>query len=403
MEQGIVVILSSSVRSTLLQQTAAPTALYVHIPFCGSRCHYCDFATFVAPHPVRETYLDALLQELKWLSEMHTTPLKSVFIGGGTPTLLSVEQLERLLKGIQDSFQLKEDAEFTIEANPGTVTEEKLRMLRQYGVNRISFGAQTFNDTLLLAIGRLHDADTVDKSIRMAQSAGFKRISIDLMFGLPDQTLLDVRASIQRFLDYNLEHVSAYWLKVEKGTPFHDWQEQGMLPLPGEDAEADMYEEVRRLLTDAGYEHYEISNFALPGAASVHNLVYWHNEPYLAAGVGAHGYVMQTRYENTRHLSQYIDAVRNGKRPVADSHEVTAEEYAENTMMLGLRLREGVSDSRFRALHGTGMLELFRSVIERLEGQGLLEWADDTLRLTPMAWPIANLVFEEFVGALLDN
>ncbi|MCL6443550.1 MAG: radical SAM family heme chaperone HemW [Alicyclobacillus sp.] len=378
------------------------TSLYVHIPFCASRCFYCDFTTFVAPSPIVERYVEDLLEEFKIRSAAAPAPLDTVFFGGGTPTLLSAEQLNKVMDGLHRAFPIAPDAEITMEANPGTVTEEKLDAMLAGGVNRISFGAQTFEPRLLLAIGRLHDAQAIDASVRLAKAAGFERINLDLMFGLPEQSLADVRDSVARVLDAGIEHMSAYWLKVEPGTPFAAWQAEGHLPLPGEDEEADMYDLIRHMMTEAGYIQYEISNFAKPGAASRHNLVYWRNEPYLAAGVGAHGFVGGERYENVKSLAAYHDRLAQGLAPETKRFPVSPAESCENTMMLGLRLREGVRRRRFVERHGLPLETVFGELVTTLERQGLVCWQDDALRLTDRAWPVGNLVFEQFVGALTN-
>lgn len=378
----------------------APTSLYVHIPFCKSRCFYCDFTTYVAPRPEVDAYVTYLEQELELLGRETDKPLKTVFFGGGTPTYLDVGQLRQVLSALHRHFVIEADAEFTMEANPGTVSPEKLEVLHSFGVNRISFGAQTFDENLLMAIGRTHDRDAIFRSVEQAQAAGFERINLDLMFGLPEQTLESVSRAIDEVCRLDIRHISAYWLIVEPDTPFERWQEQGLLPLPGEDAEGDMYDFVRNTLKDRGFEHYEISNFAKPGQAALHNLVYWRNEPYLAAGVGAHGYARGHRYENVKKLMDYAKLLSTGKRPIADSHLVSAAESVENTMMLGLRLREGVSLREFRQRHGVPLDSVFGETIERLVTQGLLCLADDRVMLSDEAWPIANLVFEKFVGVI---
>jgi oxygen-independent coproporphyrinogen III oxidase len=380
----------------------APTSLYVHIPFCKSRCFYCDFTTYVAPREAVDKYVEDLMVELELLSPLAGSPLKTVFFGGGTPTLLSARHWRKIAEGLHANFQLHPDAEVTVEANPGTVEPAKLEALREAGVNRISYGAQSFNDRLLLAIGRLHDATAVRDSVALAQAAGFERINVDLMFGLPDQTLADVRDSVHALLELGVKHVSAYWLKVEQGTPFAKWQAQGLLTLPGEDEEGDMYDAVCAELERHGFIHYEVSNFAVPGEEARHNLVYWRNEPYLAAGVGAHGYVSGIRYENVKSLADYASHLKAADRPVATQRSVSVQESMEDTMMLGLRLSEGVSRERFFHRHGVEMTDVFGSVINALVSKGLLCWQEDRLCLTPAAWPIANSAFEPFIGALSD-
>lgn len=382
---------------------ALPRSLYVHIPFCKSRCFYCDFNTFVTPDQAMEDYLVRLQRELALIAKEATEPLQTIFFGGGTPTMFHTNQLVRMLDTIYENFRIAEDAEVSLEANPGSATEKKLRSLFQHGVNRISFGAQSFNDRHLMAIGRLHDSDAIRNSVHMAQDIGFSRINVDLMFGLPDQTQEDVAESIAEAEKLCVEHISAYWLKVEAGTPFAKWQAEGRLPLPGEDAEAEMYEYVRSALRAGGYEHYEISNFAKSGGEAKHNLVYWHNEPYFAAGAGAHGYVRGIRYENVKSLGDYGAYMDKNERPIASTRIVSISESMENTMMLGLRLREGVSTERFEKRHGVSMKRVFGHVIDPLVSQGLLEWheSESVLKVALHAWPIANVVFEKFVD--VDN
>jgi len=377
-----------------------PTSLYVHIPFCASRCYYCDFTTYVAPESAMVQYVDDLKREFVQLQKEAVEPIETVFFGGGTPTLLSDPLLREVLTALQETFALAPTAEITMEANPGTVTPSKLAMLRKYGVNRLSFGAQTFSERLLMAVGRIHDAEAIINSVLQAQAAGFEHLNVDLMFGLPEQTLEDVKTSLDHVLELSIDHVSAYWLKIESGTPFAAWQAQGALTLPGEDAEGDMYDLVRKRLVEEDFTHYEVSNFARSGGQSRHNLVYWHNEPYLAAGAGAHGYLAGQRYENVRSLAAYHDAIRRSVRPVQASRQVTAAEAMEDTMMLGLRLAEGVSRARFLELHNVSMTEVFGDVIENLQRKKLLQWKEDALCLTAVAWPIGNLVFEEFVAVL---
>lgn len=375
-----------------------PRSLYIHIPFCGSRCFYCDFTTYVAPSAAVDAYLERLAREFEMIAPGVREPLQTVFFGGGTPTLPSAAQLQRLLRRLRDSLPIASDAEITMEANPGTVNEEKLGVLREGGVNRLSYGAQTFEPRLLMAVGRLHDVDAIYRSVVEARSAGFSQISLDLMFGLPEQSLDDLDRTLRAAQDLAVPHLSAYWLKVEPGTPFAAWQKQGLLPLPGEDIEGDMYDRVRETLKGAGYRHYEVSNFAKPGHEARHNLVYWRNQPYFAAGVAAHGYAYGERTANVTTLAGYAADVDAGRRPIAEKNTVSVREACEDTMMLGLRLAEGVSRVGFAVRHGTSMEALFGGEMARLTNLGLVELAEGRLRLTNRAWPVANAVFEAFVG-----
>jgi len=381
----------------------APRSLYVHIPFCASKCYYCDFNSYVAGNAVRAAYVDDLTVELRLLRDTYfghgeRPPLDTVFFGGGTPTLLSSAQWRTVAASIHELFDIAPDCEWTAEANPGTVDAALLDTLIALGVNRLSFGAQTLNETLLQAIGRIHSADDVLRSIELAAAKGLARISVDLMLGLPDQTLQDVSHSLSRLLASGVSHVSAYGLKVEEGTPFAKWQDAGLLRLPDEDAEVAMYEAARDILAARGYAQYEISNFAQPGQEARHNLVYWSNLPYLAAGAGAHGYVRASRYQNERSLTSYGQRVRRGERPVAEVQTVTPEVAMEDTMMLGLRLERGVDNSYFRALHGVEMRAVFGNVIERLAKQGALLLDAKGVRIPSAHYEVANEIFSAFIG-----
>ncbi|MCY0902836.1 MAG: radical SAM family heme chaperone HemW [Firmicutes bacterium] len=381
----------------------APRSLYVHIPFCGSKCFYCDFNSYVTGTAARQTYVDALVKEMAMLAQdvqarYGRVQLDTIFFGGGTPTLLSLEQWQDVARTIRCYFELSPDLEWTTEANPGSADRELLSGLREIGVNRISFGAQTFNDTLLQAIGRMHDASDVDKSVRAARAAGFERVSLDLMIGLPGQTASDVEDAVARVLHSGVSHVSAYGLKVEPGTTFAKWQAAGHLVLPEEDDEADMYEALRSTLISQGFHQYEISNFAREDEAARHNLTYWRNLPYLAAGAGAHGYVAGTRYENVRALDVYARLAESGSRPVAESTAVSPLEAMEDALMLGLRLSEGVKRDPFLRRYGAALDEVFGRAIRSLVDRGWLLDDGDRIAIDPAYYPVANEIFASFIG-----
>ncbi|GIM47352.1 coproporphyrinogen III oxidase [Collibacillus ludicampi] len=375
-----------------------PTSLYIHIPFCASKCYYCDFNSYVSTSDVMDRYLDALDKELSLLAnEYNWKPLRTVFFGGGTPTIFNAKQTERMLTILHRSFKLHEDAEVTVEANPGTVDLEKLRILREGGVNRLSFGVQSFDDQLLKRLGRLHDREQVYQSYEWARKAGFSSINLDLMFGLPGQTVELFHESLQRFLTLDPEHLSAYSLKIEEGTPFANWYDRGQLTLPPEEDEIEMYTLLREKTMQHGYEMYEISNFAKEGFACEHNQVYWRNEPYLAAGSGAHGYVEGTRYVIEKSVPDYIDKTLQGRRPVVESERINERIQQEDTMILGLRMREGVTYDRFRERHQIDMLTVFGEEIKKLQDAGLLEADHRGVRLTEQALLLANEVFAAFL------
>ncbi|PRX74771.1 oxygen-independent coproporphyrinogen-3 oxidase [Cohnella sp. SGD-V74] len=378
-----------------------PRALYIHIPFCTNKCFYCDFNSYVAAGQPIDAYLDALENEMELtVAELPPASIDTVFVGGGTPTVLTPPQMSRFLDAVRRHFPLAADAEFTMEANPGTTDMEKLAAMREGGVNRISFGAQTFDNGLLERIGRIHAAQDVVQSIANAKAAGFANLSIDLMFGLPNQTLEQLQDSVNKALELDLPHYSLYGLKVEENTLFYRLYQRDELPLPEEEEEVAMYEYLMERLSGAGYRHYEISNFAKPGFESRHNTVYWHNQPYYGLGAGAHGYALGQRHINIKGVQPYIDAARRGL-PRLERSDVSAEEAMGDFMMVGLRLREGVKQADFaKQFGGASMEEVYGKELARLVEQDLLERTMDGepgYRLTSRGVLLGNEVFGAFV------
>ncbi|PWK08387.1 oxygen-independent coproporphyrinogen-3 oxidase [Tumebacillus permanentifrigoris] len=376
------------------------SSLYVHIPFCASKCYYCDFNSYVSTSDVMDRYLDGLDRELEAVSAAYLhKPLQTVFFGGGTPTIFDARQSERMMEMLHRHFKMADGVEISVESNPGTVDLEKLRVLKDGGVNRLSFGVQSFDNDLLVKLGRLHDRDAVYRSWELARQAGFQSINLDLMFGLPGQTVETLEGTLKALIELGPEHVSAYSLKVEEGTPFYTWYERGKLILPHEDEEVQMYHLVMDTFRANGYDMYEISNYAKPGHRSRHNQVYWRNEPYMATGSGAHGYVDGVRYVNQKDVPQYISTTVSGERPVTETEAIDEAIQREDTMILGLRLIEGVTFERFRARHGTEMLDVFAAPIRKYEARGLLTVDETGVRLTEQGIFLANEVFAEFLGA----
>jgi putative oxygen-independent coproporphyrinogen III oxidase len=377
-----------------------PRALYIHIPFCTNKCFYCDFNSYVAAGQPIDAYLDALDNEMRLtVAHLPPTEINTVFVGGGTPTVLNPEQMTRFLESVQRHFPLSPNVEFTMEANPGTTDLEKLAAMREGGVNRISFGAQTFDNDLLATIGRIHAAEDVIQSIANAKASGFTNLSIDLMFGLPNQTLQQLKDSVSKALELDLPHYSLYGLKVEENTLFHRLYQRDELPLPEEDDELAMYEHLMERLSDAGYRHYEISNFAKPGYESHHNTTYWRNEPYYGLGAGAHGYAKGLRHINIKGVQPYIDAA-NRTLPRLETNLVSLEEAMGDFMMVGLRLQEGVTQLSFSRQFGDITLEeVFGPALQRLQEQGLLERSEEptSYRLTSKGIIFGNEVFGAFI------
>lgn len=381
----------------------SPRALYIHIPFCTNKCHYCDFTSYVLKGQPVDQYLDALEQEMqRTVSELPPVEIDTVFVGGGTPTVLTPPQMERFLKAVRTYFPLAPNVEFTMEANPGTTDIDKLTAMRAGGVNRISFGVQSFDNGLLERIGRIHSVDDVYRSLENARAVGFTNLSIDLMFGLPGQTVQHLADSVNRAMELGLPHYSIYSLKVEENTLFHKLYERNELPLPPEEEEFNMFILLMDMLKENGYAHYEISNFAKPGYESRHNSTYWRNEPYYGLGAGAHGYANRMRHVNLKGITPYIDAAAD-KLPRLETFEVPENEAMEDLMMVGLRLLEGVPASRFSTQFGGQTLERkFGPVIDKLMKDGLLEAVradEDTIyRLTDKGVLLGNDVFGAFIG-----
>jgi len=381
-------------------QLAAPKALYIHIPFCTNKCFYCDFNSYVLKgQPVME-YLEAMEAEMALTTEMQPPGvIETIFVGGGTPTVLTPEQMEYFLASVHRAFpSMHPNLEFSMEANPGTTDLEKLRVMRAGGVNRISFGVQSFNNQLLSEIGRIHNTDDVYRSIENARAAGFDNMSIDLMFGLPNQTLEMLDDSITKALALDLPHYSIYSLKVEENTLFHTMYQKNQLPLPDEDIELEMYLLLMKRMKEAGYEQYEISNFAKPGKASQHNMKYWLNESYYGIGAGAHGYVNRQRHVNIKGVQAYNDAARKGL-PRLDQFVVSPNEAMEDFMMVGLRMMQGVTRAHFQEQFGAELDEVYAPQLSKLLQAGLIEATADGYKLSDRGVLFGNDVFAEFIDA----
>ncbi|HEX7057395.1 MAG TPA: radical SAM family heme chaperone HemW [Bacilli bacterium] len=379
--------------------TEAPRSVYIHIPFCANKCHYCDFNSYVVTGQPVNRYLDALEREME-MTVTRTPPqtIDTIFVGGGTPTILRPAQLEKFLKAVRTYFPADPArVEFTMEANPGTVDAEKLAAMKEGGVNRISFGVQSFDDQLLADIGRIHQAADVFRSIESAKQAGFTNLSIDLMFGLPRQTIATLNDSIDKALALQLEHYSIYGLILEEHTLFYTLYQNGKLPLPDEDTEVQMFELIISRMREAGYTHYEISNFALPGCESRHNSAYWKNESYYGLGAGAHGYVRGIRHLNVKGVGEYITATEKGL-PVLKRSFVDEQEAMEDFMMIGLRLLRGIRRDDFFDQFGRLPEDVFGAKIAALIARGLLDETDEGYKLSATGLYLGNEVFAEFIS-----
>ena len=379
-------------------------AIYVHIPFCEHICHYCDFNKVYLKNQPVEAYLDSLLEEMRQAQFANPTSyIRTIYIGGGTPTALSAEQLTYLLKGMKRIFTLDQVEEWTVEVNPDSAEKDKLQALFQEGVNRLSIGVQTFDHDLLEIIGRTHRKDSVLEAVSTAREVGFKNLSIDLMFSLPKQTPASFVDTLRDAFVLDVEHISAYSLKIEEKTVFYNRQRKGKLPLPPEEHEVMMYQDLLDKTVEAGFTQYEISNFAKEGFESKHNLVYWNNESYYGFGAGASGYINGIRYQNIGPVNQYITAVKETGEPRLNTHLVTKSEMLEEEMFLGLRKREGIHLETFHSKYGFELNVLYQEQIHVLIERNLLEYYEGCLRLTSNGLLLGNEVFEAFLAVLDDK
>jgi oxygen-independent coproporphyrinogen-3 oxidase len=421
-------------------------SIYLHIPFCTHRCAYCDFNTYAGQSELIPAYVDALCHEVEIVAR--ATPadcaVHTIFFGGGTPSLLSAAQVGRVLTTIRGAYHLEDEVEVTLEANPGTVLLPALQDMRRAGVNRISLGVQSANGEELRTLERTHDFGDVLRAVADTRRAGFANLNLDLIYGLPEQDAATWRTTLRRILDVQPEHISAYCLTLEHGTPFGRWTKRGLMPVPDPDAAADMYEAAERELARAGYDHYEISNWARPGRQCRHNLQYWKTEPYLGFGAGAHGYAAGYRYSNVLGIRQYIarlegtlgesavprELVRASTAPSTDiattypcspaakeRHEQSIEDELAEFMIMGLRLvRDGIPASDFYRRFERALTSCYSQELERLAAIGLVEWirngtsenadaesteridSSEVLRLTSRGRLLGNQVFMSFLS-----
>lgn len=370
-----------------------PTSAYVHIPFCTQICYYCDFSkVFIKNQPV-DSYLEHLIEEY---DSYDIKKLRTLYIGGGTPTALSASQLAFLLEKLTDKLDLSYLEELTIEANPGDLDQEKIAVLKESPVNRVSLGVQTFNDRMLKQIGRSHSEKDIYENIANLKKAGFDNISIDLIYALPKQTMEDVKTNVAKAIALDIPHMSLYSLILENHTVFMNRMRRGKLPLPKEDLEAEMFDYIIAELEKAGFEHYEISNFSKPGFESRHNLMYWDNAEYYGIGAGASGYVDGVRYKNHGPIRHYLQAVEAGNARVQEE-VLTLKEKMEEEMFLGLRKKSGVFKKRFEEKFGISFEGQYGAVVSDLTEQGLLVPDRNIVRMTKQGLFLGDTVAEKFI------
>lgn len=372
------------------------SSVYIHIPFCATKCYYCAFNTYAFHKEQAKAYLTALRAEME-LYASDTESLQTIFIGGGTPSILSANALARLFTDIQQHFQITPDAEITLECNPGTVDTEKLSVMRDCGVNRLSFGLQAMQDETLKQLGRIHTVTEFLESYHLAREHHFQNINIDLIFALPDQKMEAWHHTLNEVISLDPEHISAYNLVMEETTPFYEQWQAGELQLPSEDTEADMFQYTIKTLTAHGYTHYEICNFARPDRYAKHNLVYWNNQPCIGLGAGASGYVNGMRYTNIRGITPYINKLAKRNKPIADAEHLTGHAEKAETLMLALRKREGISLEDYRNRFGAEIEVAFEGILKKWIDLQLLQRTATHLRLTSRGLCLANEIFVELI------
>ncbi len=373
--------------------------IYIHVPFCRSRCSYCDFATGIYERSLVEHYLGALMREIRsWTEVSNPGPVDTIYFGGGTPSLLYPSQINQIIETVQARFDLSEDAEVTLELNPGKLTVEILRQFRGLGINRVSFGAQTFDDRELSRLGRSHSVNDIRQTFRYLRDAGFQNINLDLIAGLPGQTLDGWKRNLNEALTLGPEHLSFYLLEVHEGTPLAEHIRRGVQPVPDEDIAAEMYKMMLDQASVAGYRHYEISNLCLPGFESRHNTKYWTGVPYYGFGCSAHSYDGHfRRWSNERQVSRYTSLVASGQSPVAENETLSVDEVRAEALFLGLRLMAGLDLLTYQKLFGADPLEDHAQELSYFREAGLIELDGDLLKLTRSGALLSNEVFAAFV------
>ena len=373
--------------------------IYIHIPFCKSRCSYCDFATGLYNSDLAERYVKALEIDIQTTRETeHTRAVDTIYFGGGTPSMLSPSQIERLLDAVHKRFQVDPTAEVTMEVNPGSVSRSTLSEFRRVGINRASFGAQTFDDAELARLGRSHTSTDTLKTFAALRESGFDNINFDLIAGLPGQTMKGWQLNVERSLSLNPEHLSFYLLEVHSGTPLAQHIERGIQPKPDDDLAGEMYEWMLECASATGYEHYEISNLCLTGFHSRHNTKYWTGAAYYGFGCSAHSFDgHDCRWSNERDVSGYVELVEGGKTPVVDEQRLTESDRKAEAVFLGLRLMQGVDTREYQRVFGVDIREEHLDDFRRFQEAGLIEFDGDLVRLTRAGALMSNEVFASFL------
>ena len=374
--------------------------LYIHVPFCVSKCNYCDFNSFKLNKVKKDTYLEDLIKEMElYKNEIdEDEEITSIFLGGGTPSILSGDEIKYIFKCVNDNFKIKKDAEITIECNPGTLTLKKLKDMKEAGVNRLSIGLQAVQNNHLEYIGRIHTYEEFEKNYKEALNVGFKNINVDLMYSLPNQSFDDWKESLEKITNLNPTHISAYSLILEEGTELYNMHERNEFRLIDEDIDIDMYEYTINYLKSKGYNQYEISNYSKDGFECEHNKLYWKCGHYIGLGPGASGYIKNIRYSNLCDLNDYHDSLMKNEKPIDTKEVLTTQDKIEEKIFMGLRMNDGIYFDDFKKEFNIDFLEKYNNQIKDLTNKNLIELSEGKMSLTQKGREISNTVFIEFMN-----
>ena len=377
--------------------------LYVHIPFCVSKCNYCDFNSYKIDKNSKETYIQDLKKEINLYKQERKNnnneeEISSIFLGGGTPSILSSEEIKYIFESIKENFKIREDAEITIECNPGTLTKEKLMAMKEVGINRLSMGLQAVQDYHLNSIGRIHTYDEFEKNYKEAIEVGFENINVDLMYALPNQKPKEWKESLEKIVKLNPSHISAYSLILEEGTKLYDMYEDNEFEMTDEDTDIDMYNYTINYLKENGYNQYEISNYAKEGFECRHNILYWKCDHYIGLGPGASGYLGNYRYNNVESLQDYHENLNKNKKPIENLEKLSIEDKIQEKIFMGLRMNEGIKFDDLKKQFNTDIKEKYSNQIKELKDKGLINESIAGFSLTQRGREISNSVFVEFIN-----
>lgn len=373
--------------------------LYIHIPFCVSKCNYCDFNSFKMDKIAKDKYLKDLKKEMELYSKdlKKDDEITSIFLGGGTPSILNSNELKYIFENINKNFNIKKDAEITIECNPGTLTKEKLKTMKEIGINRLSIGLQAVQDYHLKSIGRIHTYDEFERNYKDAIEVGFDNINIDLMYALPNQKFEEWKESLEKIVNLNPSHISAYSLILEEGTKLHDMYENNEFEVIDEDTDIDMYNHTINYLKDNGYNQYEISNYAKDKCECKHNILYWKCNHYIGLGPGASGYIGDFRYNNVEYLNKYHEKLSLNEKPIESKEDLTIDDKVQEKIFMGLRMNEGIKFKDFKEKFNINFKEKYSKEIKKLKERKLINEDIGGIWLTQAGREISNSIFIEFI------